>query len=373
MSMLSLSWIFLIIPSQCLSFDTNKTKPFVLFDLYVCVCVSYSVIFLCMCFWMDCIESEIWGRLQKKIYEKNEVWIMENWLLACWIDDKMCSVRAVVAKVFLLSKRINCSRTYFLQPYFIVVWQVIYVHNQKDKCIYPKGFGLAWEQAHFTSRGHWETNFIAGTIIFKFVCHKNEELTDDCRSSWPMLFLTHQILNVEKNRLTSLPPSIGELRLLQTLNLKGMMQTAGYLWGRECSHGVKSLVFSPINLCVNRKLSLRTANFDWFSEQPANLRCQWQQHCPAAPTVGLHPYSWGMCLILTAVPSGAAMFNRFFVCDHRLWHLMRPWWPIHLHLCVLRVQRASSNSSALVRLSSSSQVTYDLHSNFTSLDDEDDL
>lgn len=38
--------------------------------------------------------------------------------------------------------------------------------------------------------------------------------------------LTYQILNVEKNRLKSLPPSIGDLRLLQTLNVKGMILTA---------------------------------------------------------------------------------------------------------------------------------------------------
>lgn len=174
---------------------------------------------------------------------------MENWLLACWREDRMGSVRAVVAEVFLLSERISCSRNCFLSPYFIVVWQVIYVHNQKDKCIYPKGFGLAWEQAPFTSRGHWETNFIAGTILFKLVCHKKDELTDGCRSSWPTLFLTHQILNVEKNRLTSLPASIGELRLLQTLNLKGTMQTAGCLWGRACSDGVKSLGFPHKSVC----------------------------------------------------------------------------------------------------------------------------
>lgn len=37
------------------------------------------------------------------------------------------------------------------------------------------------------------------------------------------VFSDTQILNVEKNRLTSLPPSIGELRLLQTLILKGTM------------------------------------------------------------------------------------------------------------------------------------------------------
>lgn len=35
-----------------------------------------------------------------------------------------------------------------------------------------------------------------------------------------------QILNVEKNRLKALPDSIGDLRLLQTLNLKGMIVTA---------------------------------------------------------------------------------------------------------------------------------------------------
>ena len=34
-----------------------------------------------------------------------------------------------------------------------------------------------------------------------------------------------QILNVEKNRLKALPESIGNLRLLQTLNLKGMSFT----------------------------------------------------------------------------------------------------------------------------------------------------
>lgn len=200
---------------------------------------------------------------------------------------------------------------------------MIHVHNKKDKCIYPKGFGFAWEQAHFTSRGHWETDVITGTTIFKFAFSRNDELTDAHWYSWPLLFPTCQILNVEKNRLTSLPPSIGELRLLQTLNLKGMMLTASCLWGRECSYGLKS--FFSINLCVNRKLSGWAAIFTRFSEQPANLRCQRQQHRPAAQRAGLHPYSRGMCLNLTAIPSGASMFNRSFVCDHRPWHLMRPW------------------------------------------------
>lgn len=54
--------------------------------------------------------------------------------------------------------------------------------------------------------------------------------------------------------------------------------------------------------------------------------------------------------------------NKSFICYHRSLHLMLPWWPIHLHLCVLRVQRVSSDSSVLVRLHSSSQVMYGFHS-----------
>lgn len=34
--------------------------------------------------------------------------------------------------------------------------------------------------------------------------------------------MAHQILNMEKNLLKALPDSIGDLKLLQTLNLKGM-------------------------------------------------------------------------------------------------------------------------------------------------------
>lgn len=218
----------------------------------------------------------------------------------------------------------------------------MHVHNIRFS---PKGSGFAWEQAHFASRGHRENDVIAGTTVFQFALSRN----DGCWYSRPLFFLTCQILNVEKNRLSSLPPSIGELRLLQTLNLKGMMLPALSPWGKECSCGLKSLFLFPTNLCVNRKCSMWAAMFNRFTEQSANLWRQRQQHGPAAQTAGLHPYSWGMWCNFTAVPTEASAFNRSSLCDHRPWHSMRPWWPTHLHLCALRVPRASSDSSALVR------------------------
>lgn len=45
-------------------------------------------------------------------------------------------------------------------------------------------------------------------------------------------FVSCQILNVEKNRLKSLPDSIGDLRLLQTLSLNGTVLIAHY-WVSE--------------------------------------------------------------------------------------------------------------------------------------------
>lgn len=62
-------------------------------------------------------------------------------------------------------------------------------------------------------------------------------------------FVSCQILNVEKNRLKDLPDSIGDLRLLQTLNLKGTLLTVCLLVSeRTCSSPIELTVFLPITV-----------------------------------------------------------------------------------------------------------------------------
>lgn len=231
------------------------------------------------------MESEICGRLQKIIHlyigpNCDSLWVftccswhlekqvsakIQNfpvWMMACLLFSVAMYIvlLANCAVLELLLQRFSCCQIESIALQFISSIPILLLcdrwymykknkHNKKDKYIYPKGFGFAWEQAHFTSRGHWETDVIAGTTIFKFAFSRNHEVTDDRWYSWSLLFLTLQILNVEKNRLTSLPPSIGELRLLQTLNLKGMMLTASCLWGREWSYGLKSLFFPHKCVC----------------------------------------------------------------------------------------------------------------------------
>lgn len=104
---------------------------------------------------------------------------------------------------------------------------MIHVHNKKDKCISPKVLDLHENKLTSLPEDIGKLTSLQVQLFSNF--SRNDKLTDDRWYNWSLLFLTFQILNVEKNRLTSLPPSIGELRLLQTLNLKGMMITASSL------------------------------------------------------------------------------------------------------------------------------------------------
>lgn len=72
------------------------------------------------------------------------------------------------------------------------------------------------------------------------------------------IHMSCQILNVEKNRLKALPDSIGDLRLLQTLNLKGMILTACCYERGTCTCKKKKKVVNfsqSLYICIGNLLS----------------------------------------------------------------------------------------------------------------------
>lgn len=89
-----------------------------------------------------------------------------------------------------------------------------------------------------------------------------------CPSSTCVHFVSRQILTVEKNHLKALPDSIGDLRLLQTLNLKGRRPSASCLQVFETVLQVKQHCSpSPTSLfiCPGNSLSALPSSFGSLS------------------------------------------------------------------------------------------------------------
>lgn len=120
------------------------------------------------------------------------------------------------------------------QTMLMVYQNIIYLHERDDvvssltsltkEVSQPKGFGSSWEQTRLPSRGHRKAGVTAGKTF-----PKSNLITEE-NTKW-IIFTLHvffQILNVEKNLLKTLPDSIGDLWLLQTLNLKGVLLSAIY-------------------------------------------------------------------------------------------------------------------------------------------------
>lgn len=118
------------------------------------------------------------------------------------------------------------------QTVLMVYQNIIYLH-EKDHVVssltsltkqvsQPKGFGSSWEQTRLPSRGHRKAGITAGKTFPKSNLI-TEEITKRVTFTLHVFF---QILNAEKNLLKTLPDSIGDLRLLQTLNLKGALLSA---------------------------------------------------------------------------------------------------------------------------------------------------
>lgn len=219
-----------------------------------------------------------------------------------------------------------------------------------------KGFGSAWEQAYLTPRGHWEAGVTAGKTILNSTPGTEEMSVNKCYSSSTCVHLVScQILNVEKNCLKALPDSIGDLRLLQTLNLKGMMLPASYIFPffkMYKSHDI-GYVFSPsLCICTGNCLSELPSSFGSLSSlRTLDLS---DNNIVQLPKALAYIRTLEVCVLgfkLTGKLGHDFIKNLcVYVCCDRALHLMRRWCPTHLRLCVQRGRRASNASCALVRV-----------------------